>query len=126
MGRRRRSPVVVIPAREFINKVSFLNAFIPEGVYLDEANFIGNVFDNVFNELDIPISEIARTCFHMVPHADLDDIAFARGIIDENFSHFADLLRLAKDNARDYMPSYNYVDLVRISWDTKSLYLKVL
>lgn len=126
MGRRRESTTVILPAREFFNRVHLLNAFIPEGIYLDEANFIGSVFDNVFNNLDAPISEVTKTCFHTIPYADVDDIGFAKEVIGDSFDCFADLLRLAKDNARAYLPGYNYIDLVRISWDTKSLYLKVL
>lgn len=126
MGRRRPAQIVVIPAREFINCVQLIYAFIPKGLYMDEANFVSSVFDNVFNEVDVDINDLVSGCIHTERFADVDDISFVKEMLDDSFSDFADLLRNAKDNARSYMPGYNYADLVRISWDTKSLYLKAL
>jgi hypothetical protein len=125
-GRRPRQTIAVIPAKEFLDKVVLTHAFVPERIYLDEAALVTQVFDSVFNDHCRPTDEIVKTCFNMTSYADEGDIAFVHDLVDNNMAYLSELLQVAKEKAERIIPCYNYAGLYRISWDTRSIYMKVL
>lgn len=125
-GRRPKQIIAVIPAKEFLDNVVRYHAFIPERIYLDEAALVANVFDSVFNDYCRGTKDIVQTCFNMTSYADEGDIAYVHDLIDNNMVFLSDLLQQAKDKVKTIIPCYNYADLYRISWETRSIYMKVL
>lgn len=125
-GSRTRSEIAIIPARKFLNTILLTQSFIPDKVYLDEGILVAAVFDAVFNDFIMTADELFKHCCNVTSYAGLDEISAVKRIIADNMPYYAELLSDARDNIKQSIPFYNYADIYRISWETKSIYLKAL
>ncbi len=124
--RHKRNEIAVIPARKFLNTVLLTHSFMPDKVYLDEGILVSAVFDAVFNDHVMTADELFKHCCNVTSYAGLEEIADVKRIIADNMPYYAELLSEARDNIKQSIPFYNYADLYRISWETRSIYLKAL
>lgn len=125
-GKERPAPIVIIPAKEFLEKVLATHSFVPSRIYLDEGCLVSSVFDLVFNDLHPQTDDVVKDCFSMTSYADQGDIEYVHELIDNNLNYYADLLKEARDKIDKIIPFYSYADLYRISWETKCIYMKAL
>lgn len=121
-----QAPIVIIPTKEFLNNILATHSFVPSRIYLHECSLVSSVFDLVFNDFCPHTNEVVKNCFSMTSYADQGDIEYVHELIDNNLTYYADLLKEARDKVSTIIPFYNYADLCRISWETKSIYMKAL
>jgi len=130
MPRRRerveKTPIIIIPAKEFLDNILKTHSFVPKRIYLDESCLVSSVFDFVFNDHLPETADIVKSCFSMTSYADQGDIEYVHELIGTNLTYYADLLKEARDKIDRLIPFYSYADLYRISWETKSIYMKAL
>lgn len=117
---------VVLPARQLFRRIELLEYFIPEGVFLDKNALVSLLSDVTFNGYDPTDADAIKNCIDYYPFIDKEDIDYGKNLIHECMPQLEEALTLANKDASEYVPSFNYLDLVRISWSTRSLYLKVL
>lgn len=117
---------VVLPTREFIDKVNDIFNYVPYAFNFNEEVFVLGAIDTVFNDSWSDTREFIRSCFQYGRNITEEDREMILDIVENKFVDVSDSLRFSYDQYRRLFRARWHVDLVKINWTSKSLVLKLL
>ena len=117
---------VVLPTRDFMDKVGDIFNYVPETFNFNEEMFIGFAIDSVFNDTWSDTRDFIMNCFSHARTTTDEEREMILDIVENKFVDVSDSLRFSYDQYRRLFRPRWRVDLVKINWASKSLVLKLL